>query len=115
MNNAIEQYIAQLPAHQQEIVEALRTVAASAAPGASEVIHYGSPAWRITKGHIAIVRPSKAHVLLAFDRGADFTDGHGLLEGSGSRSRHVKLKSLDDVDERALRDYFTQAVENVVR
>jgi hypothetical protein len=51
-----------------------------------------------------------AHITFAFDRGAEFTDHFGLLEGVGKRTRHVKLKKPDAINHDALRDYITQAV-----
>lgn len=73
------------------------------------MISYGSPAWRGDKV-LAIISPTKGHVTLAFDHGVDFDDPHGLLEGVGKRSRHVKLRTAADIDEAALRDYIAQAV-----
>jgi hypothetical protein len=49
-------------------------------------------------------------VTFAFSRGAEFDDPHGLLEGVGKKTRHVKLKKADAIDRDALRDYVAQAV-----
>jgi hypothetical protein len=59
---------------------------------------------------LAIIGPAKSHVTLAFEHGIDFDDSHGLLEGVGKRSRHVKLRTAADIDEAALRAYIAQAV-----
>jgi hypothetical protein len=37
-------------------------------------------------------------------------DDHGLLEGVGKKTRHVKLKKPGAIDQAALRDYIAQAV-----
>ncbi|MGW5053093.1 DUF1801 domain-containing protein [Actinokineospora sp. NPDC004072] len=88
---------------------ALRELMAAHAPDAAEVIAYDSLAWRGAK-NLAIVSAAKTHITFAFDRGAEFTDGHGLLQGVGKKTRHVKLKAPQDIDRDALRDYITQAV-----
>jgi hypothetical protein len=93
---------------QEGIVERLRELMAECAPGAQEVISYGSPAWRGNK-ILAIVSPSKTHITFAFERGAEFADPHGLLAGSGKKTRHVKIKTVDGLDDDALRDYIAQA------
>ena len=43
-----------------------------------------------------------AHVNVGFYRGADLPDPAGLLDGSGKRMRHVKLRPGEEVDEDAL-------------
>jgi hypothetical protein len=98
-----------LPADQQEIAAQLRALVKQFAPGAEEVISRGSPAWQGRK-LLAIISVSKTHLTLAFARGAEFTDDHGLLEGVGKTTRHLKLKSVDALDRDALRDYVRQAV-----
>ncbi|GGV24268.1 hypothetical protein GCM10010182_53380 [Actinomadura cremea] len=96
------------PKH-RETVGALRALMADAAPDAAECLTYGSPAWRGTKV-LAVISPSKTHLTFAFERGAEFEDAHGLLQGVGKRTRHVKIKTAEDIDEAALRDYIAQAV-----
>jgi hypothetical protein len=94
---------------QQDIITVLRGLMRQHAPQAEEVISRGSPAWNGNK-LLAIISRSKTHLTLAFARGAEFIDRHGLLDGVGKTTRHVKLKQADDVDAAALRDYITQAV-----
>ncbi|WP_242906145.1 DUF1801 domain-containing protein [Actinomadura terrae] len=108
--NEIDAYIAgQLDPKYAGILDALRTLMAAHAPGAVEGLASGSPAWRGAEV-LAVISQSKTHLTLAFERGAEFRDEHGLLEGVGRRTRHVKIKSLDDLDGDALRDYIEQAV-----
>lgn len=49
------------------------------------------------------------HVSLGFAEGALMADPEGLLQGSGKRQRHVKLKKLGDVDQPALKSLVTAA------
>jgi hypothetical protein len=97
-----------VPDHYRPLVTVLRDLMRECAPDASEVVMYGSPAWKGNK-NLAIISVSKTHLTFAFERGAEFTDPHGLLAGSGKKTRHIKLKSADDLNEPALRDYITQA------
>jgi hypothetical protein len=110
MSDEIDQVVREKvrPEH-RGIVEVLRELMRTHAPGAREVVRYGSPAWK-GENHLAIISPSRTHVTFAFERGAEFEDGHGLLEGTGKRTRHLKLKSADAVNREALRDYIEQAV-----
>lgn len=94
-----------------DVVAAIRALMADAAPDATEYVTYGIPAWRMTR-IIAVLSPTKKDITLAFSNGADFEDMYGLLKGVGNRSKHVKLKTVDDVHshDAALRYYIAQAV-----
>ncbi len=98
-----------LPEH-QDIVAMLRQLMRETAPGAQEVISYGILAWK-GKRMLAVVSPTKQDITFAFSRGAAFEDKYGLLQGVGTISKHVKLKSLGDVNKSALRYYIKQALK----
>ncbi|GAA2734935.1 DUF1801 domain-containing protein [Actinocorallia aurantiaca] len=108
---AIDEYVVTrvAPVH-RPTVAALRELMRQHAPEAREVIAYGSPAWR-GKKILAIISASKTHITFAFDRGAEFADAHGLLEGVGKTTRHIKIKKPEDIDCDALGDYIRQAAE----
>jgi hypothetical protein len=93
----------------RDTVTALRALMREHAPESREVIMYGSLAWKQDKV-LTIASVSKAHVTFAFERGAEFDDPHGLLDGVGKKTRHVKLKDVDALDRSALADYIGQAV-----
>jgi hypothetical protein len=54
--------------------------------------------------------PHKAHVNLQFADGADLEDPDGLVEGTGKRIRHVKFRSVEDVERPAARRLVDQQV-----
>jgi hypothetical protein len=97
------------PEH-REIVEALRKLMREIAPEAKEVITYGILAWR---GNLmlAVVSPTKKDITFAFSKGAEFEDKYGLLRGVGKVSKHVKIKTLQDIDKAALEYYIKQALK----
>ncbi|MGV8840446.1 MAG: DUF1801 domain-containing protein [Bauldia sp.] len=82
-----------------------------AVPHAWEGISYGIPMWKLTRG-IAVLNASKGGLTFAFSRGAYFEDRYGLLEGVGKVSKNVRLKSVADFNEPALRYYIAQAIEH---
>ncbi|MEV4513433.1 DUF1801 domain-containing protein [Dactylosporangium sp. NPDC049525] len=98
-----------LSPNHRDIVLVLRELVTEVAPTTSEVISRGSLAW---KGNqiLAIISQSRTHLTLAFARGAEFTDEHGLLDGIGKNTRHIKIKSLETIPRAAVRDYLQQAV-----
>ncbi|MFG1945609.1 DUF1801 domain-containing protein [Nonomuraea sp. NPDC048826] len=108
---AVDEYVAtRVPVTHRPTVEALRELMRQHAPDAREMIAYGSPAWRGDR-ILAIISACSTHITFAFDRGAEFADAHGLLQGAGKRTRHVKIRTPEDLDHDALRDYIHQAVE----
>jgi hypothetical protein len=57
-----------------------------------ELMHDGCPVACIEDAPFAYVNTFKSHVNVGFFNGATLSDPMGLLEGSGKRMRHVKLK-----------------------
>jgi hypothetical protein len=98
-----------LPEH-QDIVAALRQLVRETAPDAKELMSYGIPVWR-GKRIFAVISPTKKDITFAFSRGAEFEDKYKLLQGVGKVSKHIKLRSLKDVNKGALRYYIKQALK----
>jgi hypothetical protein len=67
-----------------------------------ELMHDGCPVVCIEDAPFAYVNIFKAHVNVGFFNGASLEDPAGLLEGTGKRMRHVKLKPGSPVDSSAL-------------
>jgi len=57
----------------------------------------------------------KAHVNLGFYFGADLDDPSNLLEGAGKKLRHIKLKSVDDLDNPEVKKLIALAIENRIK
>jgi hypothetical protein len=55
------------------------------------------------KETVCVIMLYKAHVKLGIANGATLPDPAGLLQGTGKRHWHVKLKTLADVEAPALR------------
>jgi hypothetical protein len=63
------------------------------------------------KDAVCYVGVTKDHVNLGFYRGASLSNSHGLLEGEGKQMRHIKIRTMDDVANPALREYIEEACE----
>ncbi len=92
------------------IVQALRKLMREEAPGAKEMISYGIPAWR-GRRILAVISPTKKDITFAFSEGAKFHDKYGLLRGVGRKSKHVKIKGMQELNKTALRYYIRQALK----
>jgi hypothetical protein len=107
--NTVDAYIAQLEGWQGEIVSELRNIVLAAVPEAEEAIKWAQPVYSVN-GPFAYIKAFKNSVNFGFWRGVDIDDPGGLLQGSGEKMRHVKIVSLDDIDQQAFRDFVNQAV-----
>jgi hypothetical protein len=108
-SKTIDAYIAGLEAWQAEVATSVREIVRGAAPEAKEGIKWSQPVWE-TNGPFCYLKAWKNSVNLGFWRGVELEDAQGLLEGSGKTMRHVKLASIDDIEEDALADFVQQAV-----
>lgn len=64
--------------------------------------------------HFAWIQPNKSHVNLGFNYGAELPDPEGLLEGTGSLFRHVKMRSAADVARPGVRALLEVAIAHRV-
>jgi hypothetical protein len=67
-----------------------------------ELIHDGQPTACLGEAAFAYVDAFRAHASVGFFQGASLPDPAGLLQGSGVRMRHVKLRPGEPLDEAAL-------------
>jgi hypothetical protein len=78
-----------------------------------ELIHDGRPTICVGVGAYAYLDAFGAHAAIGFFFGAELQDPFGLLEGSGKRMRHVKLRSEAMPDGAALSALITAAYADI--
>ena len=98
----IDRLLAQHPAHIQAIERAVRALIRSELPEAAEQVDFGNKliAFGLSmkmRDLLFAVIAHKAHVNLQLADGVDLPDPTGIVEGTGKRIRHVKLRSIEDV------------------
>jgi len=82
-------------------------------PDVQSVFHDNYPIGCIENAPFAYVNAYTSHVNLGFFYGAFLPDEKGLLEGTGKRMRHVKLRPEKSIDEEALKQLLTIAYADV--
>lgn len=99
----------------QPICERLREVVFELDPDAVEVVRlgdraatYGLGPQKMKEGY-AYILPYAGWVNLGFFKGADLPDPNGLMEGTGAKMRHVKIRRLEEAENEALRDLLRAA------
>ena len=73
------------------------------------IASYGFGPKKMTE-HYAYIGVQKSHVNLGFYYGAILPDADGLLEGAGKKLRHLKIRSLDCAESRAVRALLKAAI-----
>lgn len=104
-----EDVIADSSDEMQAIAHALRDLLADVMPGITEVpwghqktVGYGVGPKKMSE-HFCYIAPATKHVNLGFFYGAELPDPEGLLEGTDKLLRHIKVRSVDEVDNPAVR------------
>lgn len=106
----IDDYVAKLSGWQEKVVSRICGLVLTAEPQISASIKWAQPVFEFN-GPLAYVKAHSKSVNFGFWRGAELPDLDGLLEGSGDKMRHIKLKSEDDIDEHAFSELVKQAVD----
>ena len=106
----VGEYISGLEGWKAEVVSKVRQVVLEATPGAQESIKWAQPVYE-TNGPFCYIKAFKDSVNFGFWRGVDIQDPKGLLQGSGEKMRHVKLTSVEDIDEEEFASFVRQAVQ----
>jgi hypothetical protein len=78
-----------------------------------EVLHDGCPVACLGDAPFAYVNAFTSHVNVGFFYGAELPDPARLLEGSGKRMRHVKLKPGAAVNSAALSRLISEAYSDI--
>jgi Domain of unknown function (DU1801) len=78
-----------------------------------ELLHDGHPTACVGDAAFGYVNAFRAHVNVGFFHGAMLDDPAGLLEGTGKRMRHVKLRFAQHVNAVALRELIAAAYRDI--
>lgn len=94
----------------------LREIVLEVDPDAVEVVRlgdraatYGVGPKKMSEGY-AYILPQKNWVNLGFYKGSDLPDPAGLMEGTGKKLRHVKVRAVEDAERPEIRALLKEAL-----
>lgn len=94
----------------QEVIDLVLT----ALPGAVMRPMYGGTVFElqdnVAASRIGGVYAYDAHVSVEFANGATFADPTGHLEGGGKQRRHLKLRTIEEIETKTVQHFLDQAV-----
>ena len=104
----IEAFFAGYSSEVQAICRTLRTMVRSGMPEAKEVLfarhnHTGYLFTESMHDRVCDICPLKDYVRLGFDYGGYLADPEQMLEGTGKRMRHVKVRTVKEAENPALK------------
>ena len=103
-------------AEMRPIAERLREIVVEVDPDTVEVVRlgdraatYGVGPKKMSEGY-AYILPYKNWVNLGFYKGAELPDPAGVMEGTGKKLRHVKVRSVLDAERPEFRTLVEEAL-----
>ena len=111
-----EDLIEMTPEAMRPVARRLRTIIKEVDSDFVEVVRLGDRAAtfgigpkKMSEGYVYIM-PHQQWVNLGFYRGTALADPTGLLEGTGAKMRHIKVRSVTEAKRPAVRKLITAAV-----
>ncbi|GHE22030.1 DUF1801 domain-containing protein [Halomonas urumqiensis] len=104
--------IRDLSEERYNIIQKLRELALSAGSNVSEEVKYGGILFSLGSPFCGVFSYAR-HVSLELSEGARLPDPYGVLEGGGKYRRHIKLKSVSDIEEKYVHIYLGAAYSAV--
>jgi hypothetical protein len=105
----IENYTADLDPVIVELVNKTRVLILDTVPDAVERYKWSHP-WYELDGPFCYIMAFSKHVNLGIPRGAELMSRFEFLEGTGKGLRHIKIRTLDDLNANSLTEIILAAV-----
>ena len=109
----VEEWFANEPQQLFSLARQWFTVFRECGDDVNELLHDGCPTACINGAAFGYVNVFKAHINVGFYTGAFLDDPHKLLQGSGKRMRHAKIRPGDALDSAALKLLINAAYRDV--
>jgi len=104
--DVVKEFLSNYPDQIRMITEELRHMARRAMPRAREFLYYDAVNYSLSDSpleRICYISPAQNQVTLGFLFGAHLDDQHHLLQGIGKRARHIKIRTLEEAKNPALK------------
>lgn len=108
MESELETFLLPYPQAMRDLVQQTRALILEIMPDmveqydpSAKLIGYGTD--RTYRGLVCGIVIQKTYLNLMFARGTELPDPEHLLQGSGKRARHVKIKNSADLDKPGVR------------
>jgi hypothetical protein len=110
--DVVDEFLSNYPAEIRKISAELRKIARKVMPKAHEFLYYDAINYSLDDSPLArvcYISPMEKYVTLGFLFGSQLDDQYHLLQGSGKRARHVKIRTLEETRKSALKELVQAA------
>jgi len=110
--DVVGEFLSNYPDEIRRISVELRKVVRNAMSGVHEFLYYDAVNYSLDDsplGRICYISPVQTYVTLGFLFGARLDDQHDLLQGIGKRARHVKVRTMEEARNPALKELVKAA------
>jgi hypothetical protein len=111
LNERATEYIVSLPSPQKEICQCLRELILRSFPEMREEFKWNHPAYYCKGKRICLAGGFKEHVSVELFYGAHLQDSQGRIVGAGKSTRHIKFRTLEEIDANYFVDLLGQSVQ----
>ncbi len=112
MVDVLEEFLSSYPDQIRKITEEVRRMARRVMPGAHEFLYYDAVNYSLSDSpleRICYISPAQTQVTFGFLFGAHLDDKNHLLQGIGKRARHIKIRTLEEARNPALKELVKAA------
>lgn len=105
----VDAIVAKLKSPQKETVQALRELVLETGSDLKEQVKWRNPTYT-RKDNVCWIILYKDHADFGFFKGTSLSDPHKVLEGTGKRLRHVKIRAVEEIKPEVLRPLIREAL-----
>jgi hypothetical protein len=108
--NHVDEYIDKLTPEKQQLAQAVRRIISQTAAHLEECVRWENPCY-FFYGPVCYFASSRSGLHFGFFRGKELSDPERRLVSRNGQLPHIKLRTLDDIDEAYFTDLVRQAVQ----
>ncbi len=112
-NERVKRYLQDVHSISEEFYEVLlqvRQIIFETCPDLTESIKYGGIVFFKDNELIGGIFAYKEHLSIELSNGAQLTDPDSVLEGKGKFRRHIKLKNVEDINNKKVAKYVSEII-----
>ncbi len=109
-NESFEGWFKDQSAKHRKLISRLRVLVSDVAPKLTENSKWGNGVWLKVDLPVIFVHTKPDHIQFGFFAGAGFSDPKNLLRGKGKWVRHIRVETIEDIDEAAFSTLIRKAV-----
>ena len=106
----VDSWMEELDPSLRDIAQTLRWLVLQAVPDISESVKWGTPNYA-KSGNVCYLAANNGYINLGFFNGAGLNNPDGLIEGTGAKMRHIKVRKLEDIRQEVFASLVQEAVQ----